>query len=99
MQNYPCGSFRRTVLSQLQNTQLQSAAPLSRRIAPSEIREALTLENSGDRECFLHGDADAADIRQATVNGLVDTGAVTLVPPPDSSPASRTLGRVGLPPR
>ena len=46
-----------------------------------EIRTTLTLENAGDREYFLRGDAAENDIRQVTVDGIVDTGAVSLVVP------------------
>ena len=46
-----------------------------------EIHADVTLENAGDREYFRRGDRAEADIRRATVDGIVDTGAVTLVLP------------------
>ena len=46
-----------------------------------EIHADVTLENAGDREYFRRGDRAEADIRRSTVDGIVDTGAVTLVLP------------------
>ena len=46
-----------------------------------EIRASVTLENSGDREILIRGHGVEADVRRATVEGVVDTGAVTLVIP------------------
>ena len=46
-----------------------------------EIHAVVILENAGDREYFRRGDRAEADIRRATVDGIVDTGAVTLVLP------------------
>ncbi len=46
-----------------------------------EIRASVTLENSGDREYVYRGDSVEADVRRTTVEGIVDTGAVSLVVP------------------
>ena len=49
-----------------------------------EIRAKVTLENEGDREHFLRGGCDESDIRHirhTSVEGVVDTGAVTLMLP------------------
>ncbi len=46
-----------------------------------EIRASVTLENSGDREYVHRGDRIEADVRRTTVEGVVDTGAVSLVIP------------------
>ena len=46
-----------------------------------EIHADVRLENAGDREYFRRGDRAEADIRHSTVDGVVDTGAVTLVLP------------------
>jgi len=46
-----------------------------------EIRASMTLENSGDREYVYRGDRVEADIRRTTVEGVVDTGAVSVVIP------------------
>lgn len=46
-----------------------------------EIRTSVTLENSGDREILVRGLGVEADVRRTTVEGVVDTGAVTLVIP------------------
>ena len=48
-----------------------------------EIRASVTLENSGDREILVRGLGVEADVRRTTVEGVVDTGAVTLVIPED----------------
>ncbi len=47
----------------------------------AEIRASVMLENSGGREYAYRGDRAEADIRRATVEGVVDTGAVSLVIP------------------
>ena len=46
-----------------------------------DIHANVTLENAGDREHFRRGDRAEADIRRSTVDGIVDTRAVTLVLP------------------
>ena len=46
-----------------------------------EIRTEVRLENEGDREHFLRGGCDESDIRQTTVEGIIDTGALTLMLP------------------
>ena len=46
-----------------------------------EIRSNVTLENTGDRIEVERGHAQEADIRRETVDGVVDTGAVSLVLP------------------
>ena len=46
-----------------------------------EIRTSVTLENSGDREDVYRGHGVEADVRRTTVEGVVDTGAVSLVIP------------------
>ena len=46
-----------------------------------EIRASVTLENSGDREDVYRGHGVEADVRRTTVEGVVDTGAVSLVIP------------------
>ena len=46
-----------------------------------EIHANVTLENAGDREYFRRGDRAEANIRRTTVEGIVDTGAVSLVIP------------------
>ena len=46
-----------------------------------EIRTSVTLENSADRALAHRGHAVDADVRRATVDGVVDTGAVSLVIP------------------
>ena len=46
-----------------------------------EIHAQLTLENTGDRAHFRRGHGDESEIRRSTVDGVVDTGAVTLVLP------------------
>ncbi len=45
-----------------------------------EIRARVTLENSSDREVVYRGHGAEADVRRTTVEGIVDTGAVS----PDS---------------
>lgn len=46
-----------------------------------EVRASVTLENSGDREYVHRGDRVEAGVRRTTVEGVVDTGAVSLVIP------------------
>jgi len=46
-----------------------------------EIRTEVRLENEGDREHFLRGGCNESDIRQTTVEGIIDTGALTLMLP------------------
>ena len=46
-----------------------------------EIRQSVTLENSGDREIAYRGHGTETDIRRTTIEGVVDTGAVSLVIP------------------
>ena len=46
-----------------------------------EIVVAARLENAGDRAAFEQGYHDESRIRHTQVNGIVDTGAVTLVLP------------------
>ena len=46
-----------------------------------EIRTSVTLENRDDRAVVDRGHGVEADIRRTTVEGLVDTGAVSLVIP------------------
>lgn len=46
-----------------------------------EIRTEVRLENEGDREHFLRGGCDESDVRHTSVEGIVDTGAVTLMLP------------------
>ena len=54
-----------------------------------EIRASVTLENSGDREGVYRGQCVEADVRRTTVEGIVDTGAVSLVVPEEMA---RELG-------
>ena len=58
-----------------------------------EIHADVTLENAVDRGYFRRGDRAEADIRRATVDGIVDTGAVTLVLP------QNVVERLGLEPQ
>lgn len=46
-----------------------------------EIHAEMTLENTDDRAYVRRGDRDESEIRHTTVDGIVDTGAVTLVLP------------------
>ena len=48
---------------------------------PRLIRDASFLEDTGDRVVFDRGHGQEADVRRATVDGIVDTGAVALVLP------------------
>ena len=49
-----------------------------------EIRAGMALENYDDRVAFKRGFGAEADIRRATLEGIVDTGAVMLVLPGDA---------------
>ena len=55
-----------------------------------EIVASMELENAGDREIVRQGLRDESTVRRATVEGVVDTGAVMLVLPED------VVGRLGL---
>ena len=46
-----------------------------------EIRASVTLENSGDRAVVYRGHGVEKDVRRKTVEGVVDTEAVSLVIP------------------
>ena len=46
-----------------------------------EIHTEMKLENAGDREHYRRGGCDESEVRRSTVEGIVDTGAVTLVLP------------------
>ena len=46
-----------------------------------EIRSDVTLENTLDRGLVDRGHGEDADVRRSTIDGIVDTGAVTLVLP------------------
>ena len=46
-----------------------------------EIRASVTLENRDDRGAVRLGLRAEADVRRTTVEGVVDTGAVSLVIP------------------
>jgi clan AA aspartic protease len=52
-----------------------------RTMTMGEIRASVTLENSIDREVVYRGHGVEADVRRTTVEGIVDTGAVSLVIP------------------
>lgn len=54
-----------------------------------EIRAEMAIENTIDRGVFERGHGAEADIRRASLEGIVDTGAVMLVLPGD---AVETLG-------
>lgn len=54
-----------------------------------EIRASVTLENIGDRELAERGQGSDADVRRTTLEGIVDTGAVSLVIP---EPVATGLG-------
>lgn len=58
-----------------------------------EIRADVTLANTVDRGVFDRGHGAEADIRRSTVDGIVDTGAVTLVLP------QNVVERLGLEPQ
>ena len=59
-----------------------------------EIRTNVTLENLGDREIADRGLGAGADVRRTTVEGTVDTGAVSLIIPEEiaSELGLRNLG-------
>ena len=46
-----------------------------------EIRSNVTLENTVDRGVFNRGQGQETDIRRTTIDGMVDTGAVSLILP------------------
>lgn len=46
-----------------------------------EIHTEVTLENTDDRGYFRRAGGDGSEIRRTTVDGIVDTGAVTLLLP------------------
>ena len=46
-----------------------------------EIRASVTLENGDDRAVVDRGQGIEADVRRTSVEGIVDTGAVSLVIP------------------
>ena len=50
-----------------------------------EIRASVTLENSDDRALVRRGHGVEAEVRRTTVEGIVDTGAVSLVIPEEVS--------------
>ena len=58
-----------------------------------EIHAAMTLENVGDREYFRRGGCEESEVRRSTVDGIVDTGAVTLLLP------QNVVERLGLQPQ
>ena len=55
-----------------------------------EIVASMKLENTDDRGVVRQGLRDESTVRRATVDGVVDTGAVMLVLPED------VVGRLGL---
>ena len=44
-----------------------------------KIRATVTLENTWDRGVFRRGQGQEADIRRTSVDGMVDTGSVSLI--------------------
>ena len=60
-----------------------------RSVTMGEIRASVTLENRDDRGAVQLGLRSEADVRRATVEGVVDTGAVSLVIPDE---IARQLG-------
>ena len=56
-----------------------------------EINAEITLENADDRAYVRRGDRDESEVRHTTIDGIVDTGAVTLVLP------QNVVERLGLP--
>ena len=48
-----------------------------------EIRSNVSLENTVDRGVFDRGQGQETDVRRATIDGMVDTGAVSLILPQD----------------
>ena len=55
-----------------------------------EIVASMKLENTVDRDIVSEGLRDESTVRRATVDGVVDTGAVMLMLPED------VVGRLGL---
>ena len=55
-----------------------------------EIVASMKLENAGDRAIVSEGLRDESTVRRATVDGVVDTGAVMLMLPED------VVGQLGL---
>ena len=55
-----------------------------------EIVASMALENTGDCDIVSEGLRGESTVRRATVDGVVDTGAVMLVLPED------VVGRLGL---
>ena len=55
-----------------------------------EMVASMKLENTGDREIVSEGLRDESTVRRATVDGVVDTGAVMPMLPED------VVGRLGL---
>ena len=55
-----------------------------------EIVASMKLENTVDRDIASEGLRDESTVRSATVDGVVDTGAVMLMLPED------VVGRIGL---
>ena len=60
-----------------------------RSVTTGEIRASVTLENRDDRGAVQLGLRTEADVRRATVEGVVDTGAVSLIIPDE---IARQLG-------
>ena len=61
-----------------------------------EIRARVTLENSDDRAVVYRGHGVEADVRRTTVEGIVDTGAVSLIIPEEiANLATQTEAIVG----
>ena len=58
-----------------------------RTMTVGEIRATVTLENRDDRGAVHLGLRREADVRRATVEGIVDTGAVSLVIPEEIATA------------
>ena len=57
------------------------ATPAQGTVTMGEIRASVTLENRDDRGAVRLGLRTEADVRRTTVEGVVDTGAVSLVIP------------------
>ena len=58
-----------------------------------EIRSEVTLENAEDRALVRRGHGTESEVRRTTVDGIVDTGAVTLMLP------QNVVERLGLEPQ
>ena len=58
-----------------------------------EIRAEVTLENAEDRALVRRGHGTESEVRRTTVDGIVDTGAVTLMLP------QNVVERLGLEPQ